>query len=401
MKTVVYFAFTIGAAVLFAGCSASQPQLPIGAPHGFAQQQSLVRPAYRVLHSFGTSGDGMNPSAGLIAIKSALYGTTVNGGTNNAGTVFTITWTGKESVLHSFGAAGDGVQPEAGLIDVNGTLYGTTRAGGAYDFGTVFSITTAGKEKVLHSFDYNYTDGVWPYAGLADVHGTLYGTTSQGGAYPCGSASCGTVFSITTSGTEKVLYSFNGSDGSWPIAGLIDLKGVLYSTTSQGGAYDAGTVFSLTTGGTETMLHTFSVGKGGYTPTAGLIDLKGRLYGTTLYGGAYYGGTIFSMTTGGVEKLLYSFNGSDGSWPDAGLIDVNGTLYSTTSEGGADNDGTVFSLTTGANEKVLHSFTDGTNGEPPDGSDPDAGLIDVNGTLYGTTHGGGVYGDGTVFSLKP
>jgi uncharacterized repeat protein (TIGR03803 family) len=387
-------------AALLAGCAGPQPPLN-SSPDGFAQQRSLAHSAYRVLHNFGGSGDGINPSAGLINVNGTLYGTTVNGGANNsAGTVFAISETGEETVLHSFGGPGDGVQPEAGLIDVKGTLYGTTRAGGAYDFGTVFSITTTGKEKVLHSFDFNYTDGVWPFAGLVDVNGTLYGTTSQGGAYACGSASCGAVFSITTSGTEKVLLSFNGSDGSWPMASLIDIKGLLYSTTSQGGAHGVGTVFSVTTSGTEDVLYNFISGKSGGTPMAGVIDVKGRLYGTTSHGGTYYGGAVFSMR-GGIENLAYSFNGGDGSSPEAGFIDVNGTLYSTTSQGGTHNDGTVYSFTTGGSEKVLHSFAAGTNGNYPDGSDPVAGVIDVNGTLYGTTHSGGLYGDGIVFSLKP
>ena len=57
--------------------------------------------------------------------------------------------------------------------------------------GTVFSITTAGKEKVLHSFG-GGTDGVGPFAGLIDVKGTLYGTTEQGGAYFYGA-----VFALT------------------------------------------------------------------------------------------------------------------------------------------------------------------------------------------------------------
>jgi uncharacterized repeat protein (TIGR03803 family) len=90
-------------------------------------------------------------------------------------------------VLHSFGAAHDGNGPNA-LINVGDTFYGTTAFGGAnycrYGYagcGTIFSITTDGKEKVLHSFG-NGTDGSWPAARLTDVGGTLYGTTEYGGA---------------------------------------------------------------------------------------------------------------------------------------------------------------------------------------------------------------------------
>ena len=391
------------AAALLTGCGGLSPPLS-SSPGELVPQRSLVRHAYRVLHSFGGSGDGMNPYAGLIDVKGTLYGTTVKGGANNAGTVFEITKTGTETVLHSFGASGDGVQPESGLVEIKGTLYGTTRAGGAYYLGTVFSITTGGTEKLVHSFGYNYTDGVWPYARMIDVRGTLYGTTQQGGPYPCGySFGCGTVFSVTTSGSEKVLYSFgkHREDGRLPEAGLIEVNGSFYGTTPYGGEYGRGTVFNIISTGKEHVLYSF--GASGYSdgtsPLAGLIDVKRTLYGTTNGGGAYHSGTVFSITTGGTEKLVHSFNGSGGSWPIAGLINVKGVLYGTTQQGGVYNNGTVFSVTTGGNEEVLHSFGRGTNGKSPQAS-----LVEINGILYGTTYEGGTNhrrsgGAGTVFAL--
>jgi len=112
-------------------------------------------------------------------------------------------------VLHAFqGAPNDGAFPYAGLINVGGTLYGTTQIGGANDAGTVFKITENGGVKVLHSFG-SGSDGVFPEASLINVGGTLYGTTFQGGT-----AFCGTVFGITKKGFETVLHSFKcGSDG--------------------------------------------------------------------------------------------------------------------------------------------------------------------------------------------
>jgi uncharacterized repeat protein (TIGR03803 family) len=394
---------SIGAvATLLSACGGAQPPLS-ASPAGIAPQRALAREAYQMLHSFGASGDGTNPVAGLVDVKGTLYGTTATGGANNGGTVFAVAKTGEETVLHSFGSSGDGGQPEAGLIDVKGTLYGTTEYGGAHGGGTVFSITTAGKEKIVYSFGFSGTDGVAPFAGLLDVNGTLYGTTQQGGVGYCGSATCGTVFSVTTRGAEKVLYSFGqqADDGMYPVAGLIDVKGRLYGTTEYGGAGGCGTVFSVTMGGTQEVLHSFSCGKDGSEPMAGLIDVTGTLYGTTEAGGEHYGGTVFTITTAGIENVAYSFSGSDGSGPVAGLIDVKGTLYGTTSQGGAYNDGAVFSLTTSGKESVLHSFAEGTNGRAFDGADPEAGLIEVSGTLYGTTSKGGAYGDGIVFSLRP
>ena len=106
---------------------------------------------------------------------------------------------------------------------------------------------------------------------------------------------------------------------------------------------------------TETVLHSFgSQGDGGL-PYAGLLKINGKLYGTTFSGGAtacgQYDecGTVFVVDIEtGSEDLLYSFcskkNCIDGSNPYGGLIDVNGTLYGTTVAGGTKFDGTVFSI---------------------------------------------------------
>jgi uncharacterized repeat protein (TIGR03803 family) len=209
--------------------------------------------------------------------------------------------------LYSFSSessSSDGRNPAAGLTDVGGTLYGTTTAGGSgctyYGCGgTVFSITTGGAEKVLHSFGEG-TDGVEPAAALVDVNGTLYGTTEwTRGCNLFGS--CGTVFSIEPNGTEKVLHRFHGgTDGGSPVASLIDVSGTLYGTTYGGGGGDCdsgcGTVFSITPGGKEKVLHRFLHRSRGYWPDSALLYVSGRLYGTTLAGGEFGNGTVFALT---------------------------------------------------------------------------------------------------------
>jgi uncharacterized repeat protein (TIGR03803 family) len=371
-----------------------------------------VRPAYSVLYSFKGGNDGRDPHAGpLIKVKGTLYGTTVYGGGPCqarcfGGTVFAITTSGGETVLHSFEVASkDSKNPRAGLIDVTGTLYGTTIHGGRASCycGTVFKVTLSGAETVLHSFA-GEPDGFNPDAGLLNVNGTLYGTTFNGGT-----AGAGTVFAITTSGKETVLHSFAGTpDGAHSYAGLINVNGTLYGTTVHGGTDGDGTVFTITTSGAETVLYSFKGGSGdGKYPTqAALLDVNGTLYGTTARGGTNSRGTVFSITTSGKETVLHSFGGSDdGALPYGGLLDVNGTLYGTTSNGGSGSClqygnvhgcGTVFKTTTSGKETVLHSF-----GGSGDGKYPYAGLINVNGTLYGTTTAGGAKNAGAVFSLSP
>ena len=310
----------------------------------------------KVLYDFHLRPDGNDPAAALIEMNGKLYGTTVQGGTYDCGTVFSLTRTGKENVLHSFGFApfSDGVNPTAALVDVNGTLYGTTLSGRGPFLGasTVFTVTPQGIETVLHRFTGYPSDGASPRAGLVYVKGLLYGTTEGGGSGKYFHNGVGTVFSITPGGAEKVVYSFNPGysppvkSGFDPYAGLTNVNGTLYGTTVYGGAYQCGTVFSVTRTGIEKVLHSFGYDEDGCTPYAGLVYVKGMLYGTTRDEGAYGNGTIFSVSLSGSTKVLHSFGyGSDGSAPFTGLIDVNGTLYGTTLLGGTYGDGAVFALT--------------------------------------------------------
>jgi uncharacterized repeat protein (TIGR03803 family) len=191
-------------------------------------------------------------------------------------------------------------------------------------------------------------------------------------------------------------YVFKGKDGGLPAAALIeDTAGNLYGTTSSGGS-GFGVVFKLDTAHHESVLHAFT-GSDGRVPCGSLVsDRFGRLYGTTSFGGTADLGTVFKIDPNGKETVLHSFTGSaDGRNPDAGLVmDVAGSLYGTTEFGGTADLGTIFQIDASGQHRVLHSFT----GDSTDGSNPKAGLIvDNAGKLYGTTFSGGFYGKGTVF----
>jgi uncharacterized repeat protein (TIGR03803 family) len=312
------------------------------------------------LATFGPA-HGETPLAGLIADANGdLFGTTSTS-SSGTGTVFEIAKTsgGYASTPTTLANLNDGFLPEAGLIaDADGDLFGTTALGGAnYYDGTVFEIAkTAGgyasAPTTLVSFD--GADGAKPMAGLiADANGDLFGTTARGGA-----DSYGTVFEIAkTAGgyatTPTILVSFY--DGSSPFAGLIaDSHGDLFGTTDQIGG--DGTVFEIakTAGGyatTPTTLVSFN-GTNGSAPLAGLIvDANGDLFGTTSGGGTNGSGTVFEIkkTAAGYASApttLVSFNGADGGTPTAGLIaDADGDLFGTTSAGGPSDHGTVFEIT--------------------------------------------------------
>jgi uncharacterized repeat protein (TIGR03803 family) len=368
-----------------------------------------------VIYSFCAQpgcADGYHPQAGLVMDASGnLYGTTYGGGANGKGTVFRVSASGSETVLYNFCSqtdCKDGYHPEASLIlDTKGNLYGTAYDGGAHDGGAVFEIAPNGTETVLYSFcsKPGCKDGYYSQSDLVmDASGNLYGTTQFRGAN-----GGGTVFQLTPGGIETALYSFcsqsNCADGARPQAGLImDAQGNLYGTTYLGGANGKGTVFEVSASGVETVLYSFCSQANctdGSQPHAELLmDVKGNIYGTTVNGGAQGKGTVFEVSASGVETVLYSFCAQagckDGARPEAGLItDSKGNLYGTTYSGGR---GTVFELSPGGIESVLHRFS----AKGVDGQYPYSRLVmDAKGNLYGTTYAGGANGGGTVFEVTP
>ncbi len=203
------------------------------------------------LYTFAGGADGAASGAPLVEGRDGnFYGTTNPTYYSPNSTVFKITPDGVETIIHSFDSATDGKGPIAGLIQADdGNFYGTTENGGTYGAGTVFKITPDGQETVLHSFG-NGSDGAYPIASLMQgSDGNLYGTTVYGGAY----APSGTVFKITPEGVETVIYSFAPSGygyfpiGEQPQSALIQgSDGNLYGTATFGGASGLGTIFKLT-----------------------------------------------------------------------------------------------------------------------------------------------------------
>lgn len=361
-----------------------------------------------VLYNFcALSGcaDGSTPVSPVIKdAEGNLYGTTYFGGAFNSGTVFKLSPGGTLTVLHSFGGGStDGSQPSGALArDTKGNLYGTTVTGGANRSGTVFKLNPAGTETILHSFGANTSDGLYPAAGLTiDAEGNLYGTTPNGGK----GFGAGTVFKVGANGSYTILHAFSGApDGLTPVAPVVlDQHGNLYGTTKYGGAAGVGTVFTISSVGTEAVLYGFKIADGdkgnGVFPDGGLVvDAEGNLYGTTFDGGAFHCGVAFKLAPDGTETVLHSFGGAgDGLHTQSGLVmDGQGNLYGTTFQGGEYGYGIVFELGPTGTETILHSF-DGSDGAAPEGGL----LIDSLGNLYGTSSSGGAGDEGTVFEITP
>ncbi len=275
------------------------------------------------------------------------------------GTVFKVTPDGKERVIYRFEGGRGAVRLAAALTVFDGAFYGTSQFGGFHALecfsgcGTIFRLSTDGKsETTLYRFK-GGADGAEPVAGLIAVGGALYGTTEYGGEHTDRCAiGCGTVFRVSKAGAETVIHRFTyhrGTDeGAYPAAGLTLLGGALYGTTGGGGDQKGdGTVFRVSTSGAERVIYEFSRGKktDGSAPEAALIAVDGILYGTTLRGGTGDAGTIFKMTRDGRETVLYRFTGPpEGAGPNAALIDVNDAFYGVTGRGGVFGEGTVFRL---------------------------------------------------------
>jgi len=367
-----------------------------------------------------------NGPAGNLAVSTngAIYGTIPYGGYLENGFVFELTHTPgtgwNESLLYKFSGGSDGGDPAAGvIIGNNGDLFGTTCGGGTANSGTVFELTppaTMGAswtETVLYSFTGGKTgpDGSCPFAPLVQyANGVLYGTTSSGGA-----ANVGTVFQLAppaTPGslwTETILYSFTGQSGQ----GALPESGLLIGS--------GGALFGATTGGTLFELTPPSLPGGAWTQT--VITNSFGSYGALIPGpnGTLFGtaidaisdeGAVFELTPPAVAggawtvTLLYTFPGA-GNYSMGGVIlGPDGALYGTTRYGGLAW-GTVFKLTPPATPGGAWTATLPANFTYFNGAYPNGTLVKgPSGALYGTTEYGGDRGMypgccGAVFEFQP
>jgi uncharacterized repeat protein (TIGR03803 family) len=334
-----------------------------------------------------------------------------------------VTRSERYEVIQTFAAVGRGAKTPTGLtVDKVGNVYGSTWTGGPGSWGTIFELIPPSflgsrwEMRVLSNVN-GRTIGTGPIWSMIGQDGDLYGVTSDG----------------------ETLYKLKFSDRGWgepiplyrfanrlsPLGTtrpelIPDTSGSLYGTTAGRGGADAGTVFKLSPGAkgwTMTVLHRFGAANDGAYPNGGLtLDHTGALYGTTSGGGKDGIGTVFKLTPtdhGWEESVIHTFRQSDGSGcyggclPMAGLtLGTDGTLYGTTGGGGKFGGGVVFSLTPsgsdGWSEQVLYHF----KREVGDGQVPNSRLVFGKfGALYGTTKSGGDQrepnGFGTVFKLVP
>ena len=368
----------------------------------------------KILYSFMGGSDGKGPAGPLIADDAGtLYGATSDGGGSSAcfsgcGTIFKYA-NNQETVLYAFPGGTDGYFPHSGLArDAAGSLYGTTSHGGAADLGIVFKLDPNGVKTTLHSFVGGSADGASPGGELLlDAEGNLWGTTIQGGNGSC-DGGCGTVYKITPNGVLSIIHSFDGSTGGgvYPSGGVVpDGQGNLVGTTSAGGLVrpacshrGCGTLYSLAPDGTESTIYAFTGGAAGFAPGGRpAMDAQGNLYGPCA-GGTADRGAIYKVTPDGQESILYSFlNHGDGYGSSELIVDSAGYLYGNSAAGGQNYFGLVFRLSPSGHFSVIHTFDEPlVEGAFPTG----ALLLDRRDNLIGANNRYGAAGDnGSLFAV--
>jgi uncharacterized repeat protein (TIGR03803 family) len=298
---------------------------------------------YSLLYSFCAEGGhclstGANPTGGVtLGFDGNLWGTTLGGGKDGAGTVFKITPTGTLTTLWSFTNGNDDSAPiYPPLQGQDGNMYGVSEAQYNTQYGAFYKLTTKG---ILTPHPFNYTDGADPNLPTQGTDGNFYGTAQYGGDPTC---KCGVVYKVTTAGKFTVLHKFTGysnNDGSRPYGVLVQgYDGNFYGITYQGGTNgkNYGTVFKITSAGVYTLLYSFgSVSGDGLLPIGGLaLGTDGNFYGNTGNGGTKNAGTLYRITPAGAETKLYDFcavNCANGFYPTTPMVlHTDGRFYGNT-----------------------------------------------------------------------
>ena len=354
----------------------------------------------------GNNGNGMSL---ITDTAGKIYGTTTS-------SVFEITGAEHQTfkTLATFNnySSYDGRLFGDLALDASGDLYGTIKGGGR--FGSVFELSGDNHEIQNTVFYFNGDNGSAPLAGVfADQSGNIFGTTADGGINSDGvdpNSGFGTVFQVSDSSFANLVKFNNGingniNNGAEPFNLVFDAEGTVYGTTAAGGQDGRGTLFALT--GTNhdilTTLFNFN-GTNGDFPMGGLVmDSVGNIYGTTAHGGSLGMGTLYELTGPNHETLntLVNFNGANGSGPWGLVGDSVGNLYGTTYLGGENGAGVVFELS-GSNHQTLttlFNFT-GNGSSAYNTSGPYDLAIDGADNLFVIMAGGGTYGAGGVLQLS-
>ncbi len=348
--------------------------------------------------------------------QTTWWGMTSLGGTNNVGTIYTITEGNTFTKRYDFSTI-PGRSPKADVLKAtNGLYYGTTEFGGTEDAGVLFSYNPAnGVYTVLQNFSTSTSGataiGNRPARGLVELTVSssqrIYGTCQLGGT-----SNKGTIWewNITTS-SFALRATFTGANGEEPFGGMVEgTTGVLFGTTSKGGANGTGSIYRFTPPSTLALRVSMAaaplpllLNATGRAPRAGMIKAQnGTLYGSCSGGGTNGVGTVFEFATAGTTVTAVSLDATTlGSVPFGEFVQfTNNILYGTCSSGGANNIGSILRIdatTSPATITKVYDFQTGVSGNFCAGRLMKAS----NNLIYGTTNAGGVSNGGVIYSFNP
>lgn len=322
---------------------------------------SLANNKLTVLHRW-TEPSGHNPAdpQGLLLNSNAtvLYGSEQFGGPSNlncfpdagdaCGAVFAYKLNTNAFQEYDFTGTPNGMDPSGTQVLSSGSLYGLTWGGGANGWGSFYRLSTTGAEQVLYSFK-NSPDGQGPGDGLVPYNGAFYGVTIGGGNTACPDG-CGTIFKVTPTGSENVLYRFTGgTDGENPYQIIGDGQGDFFGI-SRNNSNVVVAIFEINAGGQFSIAYNGSFVSQIQSIIAGP---NGTLYGSASGGDSSCApsgcGQVFQLTPSGngngAVTILHQFSGADGALPQIGsLVLHNGVLVGSTAIGGSTNQGVIYTL---------------------------------------------------------
>jgi uncharacterized repeat protein (TIGR03803 family) len=361
---------------------------------GIIWAYNLLDSTYAVKQNF-TGTNGRFPYGDLFqAFNGKLYGMTSDGGLYGGGTLFEYNTVGNTLNSNFSFDLPLGGYPKGNLIQAsNGRLYAMTSNGGAYNAGVVFEYDYA-LNSYMRKFSLGGTNGANPNGSLTYTsNGKFYGMAYNGGVYNYGVIFEYNYYTLT----YTIKYSFNGTDGSYPVGNLfIAANGKFYGMTTDGGDNNKGVLFEYDyVNNIYTKKYDFD-GTNGGEPTGTMMEASnGKIYGMTTYGGTSNTGALFEYDyVNNVYTKKKNFITVIGKYPKGALIEApNGKLYGMSSYGGTNNLGLIFEYTISSNTLTPKYSFNSTGGNIPYGSLK----LATNGYMYGMTTYGGTNGGGTIF----
>lgn len=332
------------------------------------------------------SADATSPYSTLIKSNDRLWGLSLSGGKALKGSIFSMDLTGGDLVVHHAFNHVLGTNHASELLEFNQKLWATGLIGGANGDGTLIQMNDDGTNATA-AHDFTSAQGRRPQ-GIVEIDGVIWGMTQNGGT-----DDFGTIYKYDPNSGFTSVHSFDNTNGSYPSGKLTKIGEKIWGMTPTGGANNGGVLFTIEADGSGfEKLYDFEQATG-RRPLGELLLIGDRAFGTTQRGGASDFGAIFylDMQQSSYVKV-HDFSSTDGKFPAGNLIQHGTKVFGTVKNGGDHNFGVLFSLNTdGSGFAVLHHFSE-TDGKFPED------LFLHKDKLYGTTGSGGSNDNGTLFT---